>query len=94
MQEFIAISKCNEMYCLQLVIKITINSDRDYNKQYDESGVPHYRRETELILKSRRVVPRKLLEAGFKFKFETWQEAAQNPTKTFTKHRELKTKEI
>jgi NAD dependent epimerase/dehydratase family enzyme len=32
----------------------------------------------ELILKSRRVVPKKLLEAGFNFKFETWQKAARN----------------
>jgi hypothetical protein len=34
--------------------------------------------ETELILKSRRVVPKKLLESGFNFKFETWKEAAHN----------------
>jgi uncharacterized protein (TIGR01777 family) len=33
--------------------------------------------ETELILKSRRVVPRRLLEAGFTFQFPTWPEAAQ-----------------
>jgi len=31
--------------------------------------------DTELILKSRRVVPGKLLEAGFGFGFATWQEA-------------------
>jgi uncharacterized protein len=32
--------------------------------------------ETELILKSRRVVPRRLLESGFTFDFPTWPEAA------------------
>ncbi len=34
------------------------------------------RTETELILKSRRVVPRRLAEAGFTFDFPTWPEAA------------------
>lgn len=43
-----------------------------------EIGAVFMKTETELILKSRRVIPRKLLDAGFKFKFETWQEAAQN----------------
>jgi NAD dependent epimerase/dehydratase family enzyme len=32
--------------------------------------------ETELILKSRRVVPGRLLKAGFEFRFPSWQEAA------------------
>ncbi len=32
--------------------------------------------ETELVLKSRRVVPTRLLESGFKFEFLNWQEAA------------------
>lgn len=32
--------------------------------------------ETELILKSRRVVPRKLTESGFKFEFPDWSSAA------------------
>ena len=34
------------------------------------------RTETELILKSRRVVPSKLLASGFAFCFPTWAEAA------------------
>lgn len=34
--------------------------------------------ETELILKSRRVVPTKLLQSGFKFNFPTWPEAARD----------------
>lgn len=34
--------------------------------------------ETELILKSRRVIPARLLEAGFKFEFPSWPEAAKN----------------
>lgn len=34
--------------------------------------------ETELILKSRRVVPSKLLQSGFKFSFPTWPEAVRD----------------
>ncbi len=34
------------------------------------------RTESELVLKSRRVVPRRLLQAGFQFEFPTWPEAA------------------
>jgi uncharacterized protein (TIGR01777 family) len=34
--------------------------------------------EPELLLKSRRVVPRRLLEAGFEFGFATWEEAARD----------------
>jgi NAD dependent epimerase/dehydratase family enzyme len=34
------------------------------------------RTETELILKSRRVVPARLLERGFKFKYPDWRSAA------------------
>jgi uncharacterized protein (TIGR01777 family) len=34
--------------------------------------------ETELILKSRRVVPSRLLEAGFSFRFPEWSDAARD----------------
>jgi len=34
--------------------------------------------ETELILKSRRVVPGRLLENGFTFEYPTWPEAARD----------------
>jgi uncharacterized protein len=36
------------------------------------------RTETELVLKSRRVVPARLLEAGFSFNFPNWPHAAQD----------------
>ncbi len=36
------------------------------------------RTESELVLKSRRVVPGRLLEAGFAFRFPTWPEAARD----------------
>jgi hypothetical protein len=41
-----------------------------------EVGAVFLRTETELILKSRRVVPRRLLDAGFAFEFPAWPEAA------------------
>jgi len=41
-----------------------------------EIGAFFLRTETELILKSRRVVPGHLLEQGFTFRFPTWLEAA------------------
>lgn len=41
-----------------------------------ELGAIFLRTETELILKSRRVVPQRLLEAGFKFDFAEWSSAA------------------
>jgi uncharacterized protein len=41
-----------------------------------EIGAVFLRTETELILKSRRVVPARLLESGFVFQFPTWAEAA------------------
>jgi uncharacterized protein (TIGR01777 family) len=43
-----------------------------------ELGAFFLRTETELILKSRRVVPRRLLEAGFVFRHPHWPEAAKD----------------
>jgi uncharacterized protein (TIGR01777 family) len=43
-----------------------------------ELGAVFLRTETELILKSRRVVPGRLLESGFQFRFPDWPSAAQN----------------
>jgi uncharacterized protein (TIGR01777 family) len=43
-----------------------------------EIGAVFMRTETELILKSRRVVPARLLESGFEFKFPTWAGAASD----------------
>jgi uncharacterized protein (TIGR01777 family) len=43
-----------------------------------ELGAFFLRTETELILKSRRVIPRRLLESGFVFEFPTWAEAASD----------------
>jgi uncharacterized protein (TIGR01777 family) len=42
-----------------------------------ELGAIFMRTETELILKSRRVVPGRLLESGFQFKFPAWREASR-----------------
>jgi len=43
-----------------------------------EIGTFLLRTETELILKSRRVVPGLLMQQGFEFQFSEWYEAAQN----------------
>ncbi len=43
-----------------------------------EVGAWFLRTDTELILKSRRVVPRRLAEAGFTFAFPSWTAAAQD----------------
>jgi uncharacterized protein len=43
-----------------------------------EIGSFFLRTESELVLKSRRVIPGKLLDAGFAFQFPTWPEAAQD----------------
>jgi uncharacterized protein len=36
------------------------------------------RTETELVLKSRRVIPGRLLQAGFEFQFPTWPQAVED----------------
>ena len=43
-----------------------------------EMGAILLRTETELILKSRRVAPTRLLEHGFAFRFPRWQDAARD----------------
>jgi uncharacterized protein (TIGR01777 family) len=43
-----------------------------------EIGAVFLRSETELVLKSRRVVPRRLLEAGFEFQLPDWNDAADD----------------
>jgi uncharacterized protein (TIGR01777 family) len=43
-----------------------------------ELGTRAIRTESELVLKSRRVVPGKLLASGFRFEFPTWPEAAKD----------------
>jgi uncharacterized protein (TIGR01777 family) len=45
------------------------------------------RTESELVLKSRRVIPTRLLEAGFQFEFPTWPEAAEDLVRQY-KNRE------
>jgi uncharacterized protein (TIGR01777 family) len=48
-----------------------------------EAGAFLLRSETELILKSRRVVPRTLSESGFEFHFPTWPEASRDLCRRF-----------
>lgn len=43
-----------------------------------EAGAVFMRTETELVLKSRRVVPGRLLEHGFAFGFPDWEQAARD----------------
>lgn len=45
-----------------------------------EIGTRMMHTESELVLKSRRVVPGRLLEAGFKFEYPKWREAAHELT--------------
>lgn len=51
-----------------------------------EVGAVFLRTETELILKSRRVVPQRLLEAGFQFDFADWQNAANDLVQRWRSH--------
>ncbi len=43
-----------------------------------ETGAFFLRTESELMLKSRRVVPKTLVDSGFSFRFPQWQEAAHD----------------
>jgi uncharacterized protein (TIGR01777 family) len=52
-----------------------------------EIGAVFMRTETELILKSRRVVPVRLLESGFTFKYPDWRRAANDLCQTWTQGR-------
>ncbi len=52
-----------------------------------EIGSFFLRMESELVLKSRRVVPGRLLDAGFEFEFPTWPEAAADLVRRW-RHRE------
>jgi NAD dependent epimerase/dehydratase family enzyme len=51
-----------------------------------EIGALAMRTETELVLKSRRVVPGRLLQEGFSFKFPDWPEAARDLCAAWKKH--------
>ncbi|MEI7577455.1 MAG: DUF1731 domain-containing protein [Armatimonadota bacterium] len=46
-----------------------------------EIGAAMMKTETELILKSRRVIPKRLLDHGFRFDYSDWQPAAQDLAK-------------
>jgi uncharacterized protein len=48
------------------------------NKMMLEIGAVFLRTETELVLKSRRVVPKLLTDSGFRFEFLDWREAARH----------------
>jgi uncharacterized protein (TIGR01777 family) len=52
-----------------------------------EVGAFFLRTETELTFKSRRVVPARLIEAGFSFEFPTWPEAARDLVERWRKAR-------
>ena len=52
-----------------------------------EAGALFLRTETELILKSRRVVPGILLKSGFEFHFSEWPSAAENLVGRWRKQR-------
>ncbi len=52
-------------------------------------GTALLRSETELVLKSRRVVPSRMLQEGFTFEFPTWAEAAQDLCRTWRQRHSL-----
>ena len=54
-----------------------------------EIGAVFLRTETELILKSRRVVPSRLLDGGFTFRFPRWKDAAADLCARWKTRRQL-----
>jgi NAD dependent epimerase/dehydratase family enzyme len=52
-----------------------------------ELGAVFLRTETELVLKSRRVVPGRLLHSGFRFQFPEWSVASQDLVARWRKKR-------
>jgi NAD dependent epimerase/dehydratase family enzyme len=58
-----------------------------------ELGAVFLRTETELILKSRRVVPGRLLGSGFKFRFPDWPSSAQDLVQRWRKEPSSETHE-
>ena len=59
---------------------VVINlAGRSVNCRYNKTNLTEMMRsDTELLLKSRRVVPGLLSAAGFEFQFPAWPEAARN----------------
>jgi hypothetical protein len=54
-----------------------------------ELGAFFMRTETELILKSRRVIPTRLKSEGFRFEFSDWEGAAADLVRRWREHRQL-----
>ncbi len=53
-----------------------------------ELGAFLMRTETELVLKSRRVVPGRLLQSGFVFRFPDWEQAAADLCRRWRQQRQ------
>ncbi len=51
-----------------------------------EAAAAILRTDTEPLLKGRRVVPGRLLAAGFRFEFPSWPEAARDPVARWRGH--------
>jgi uncharacterized protein len=60
------------------------------SKWMAEIGAFFLRTDTELTLKSRRVVPTRLLESGFDFQFPQWQDAARDLVERWRATKELR----
>lgn len=59
------------------------------NRWMIEIGTFLLRTESELVLKSRHVIPTRLLEAGFHFQYPTWPEAAQDLVQRWVAQRKM-----